>query len=64
MNLSVFEPILLLDAAPRKIPRIEIIIVAVVNSKTVFGIFSRSISATLEEPESLVKKVAYQKSRI
>ena len=46
------------------IPIIEIIIVAVVNNKTVFGIFSKIISPTFDEPESLVKKVALPKSKI
>ena len=43
---------------------IEIIIVAVVNNKTVFGIFSSKISPTLEEPVSLMRKVALPKSNI
>ena len=38
--------------------------VAVVKSKTVLGIFSNSMSPTLEDPESLVRKVAFPKSRI
>ena len=62
--LSVFEPILLLDAAPRNIPMIEIIIVADVNNKIVLGIFSNNISPTFDEPESLVKNAAFPKSRI
>ena len=61
---SVTEPTLLLDAAPRKIPIIDIITVAVVNNKTVRGIFSSRISPTFDEPESLVKNVAFPKSRI
>ena len=62
VNLSVFDPILLLDAAPNNIPIIEIIMVAVVNSNTVFGIFSTRISPTLEDPVSLVRKVALPKA--
>ena len=54
----------MLEAAPNKIPIIEIIIVAVVNNKTVFGIFSKIISPTFDEPESLVKNVAFPKSKI
>ncbi len=50
--------ILLLDNAPKKIPMMEIIIVAVVNSRTVLGSFSKIISLTSEEPESLVRNVA------
>jgi len=39
--------------APKNIPIMEMIMVAVVKSKTVLGIFSNSISPTLEDPESL-----------
>jgi len=42
----------------------EMIIVAVVKSKTVLGIFSNNMSPTLEDPESLVRNVAFPKSRI
>ena len=58
------EPTLLPDNEPRKIPITDIIIVAVVNNRTVLGIFSNSISPTFEDPESLVRKVALPKSRI
>ena len=58
------EPTLLPDNEPRKIPITDIIIVAVVNNKTVLGIFSNRISPTFEDPESLVRKVALPKSRI
>ena len=40
------------------------IIVAVVNNKIVFGIFSKIISPTFDEPESLVRNVALPKSKI
>jgi len=55
---------LLLARAPRKIPIIEIIIVAVVKRRTVFGIFSNNMSFTSEDPESLVRNVARPKSKI
>ena len=42
VNLSIADPTLLPERAPRKIPIIEIIIVAVVNSKIVLGSFSRN----------------------
>jgi len=61
---SITEPTLLPASAPKNIPIIEIIMVAVVNNKTVLGIFSRSISPTLDEPESLVRNVAFPKSSI
>jgi len=50
--------------APKNIPIMEMIMVAVVKSKTVLGIFSNRISPTLEDPESLVRNVAFPKSRI
>ena len=61
---SSAEPTLPPDKEPKKIPITDIIIVAVVNSKTVLGIFSNRISPTFEDPESLVRKVALPKSRI
>ena len=61
---SVTEPTLLPESAPKNIPIIDMIIVAVVKSRTVLGIFSKSMSLTFEEPESLVRKVACPKSRI
>nr|AIF25021.1 hypothetical protein [uncultured marine thaumarchaeote SAT1000_43_E07] len=61
---STAEPTLLADNAPKNIPIIDIMIVAVVKSKTVLGIFSSNISPTAEEPESLVRNVACPKSRI
>jgi hypothetical protein len=60
--LSITDPILLADNAPKKIPIIEIIIVAVVNSNIVLGSFSKIISFTFDEPSSLVRKVACPKS--
>ena len=62
VTLSVREPTLLLDNAPRKIPIIEMIIVAVVKRRIVLGSFSRMISFTSEEPASLVRNVARPKS--
>ena len=64
VSLSTTEPTLLPDNAPKNIPIIDMIIVAVVKSKTVRGIFSNKISPTFEEPESLVRNVAFPKSRI
>ena len=61
---STTEPTLLPAKAPKNIPIIEMIIVAVVKSKTVLGIFSNSMSPTFEDPESLVRNVAFPKSRI
>jgi hypothetical protein len=61
--LSIVEPILLLDKAPKKIPMIDMIIVAVVKSKTVLGSFSNNMSLTSDDPESLVRNVACPKSR-
>ena len=43
VSLSVMDPTLLLANAPRKIPIIEIIIVAVVKSRIVLGNFSSKI---------------------
>ena len=43
---SVIEPTLLPERAPSNIPIIDIIIVAVVKSRTVLGIFSKSMSLT------------------
>ena len=60
--LSIFEPILLLEKAPRNIPMIDVIIVVVVNNKTVLGNFSKRISFTSEYPLSLVRNVAFPKS--
>ena len=60
--LSNIEPTLLPDSAPMSMPIIEIIMVAVVKRRTVFGSFSAIISPTLDEPESLVKNVACPKS--
>jgi len=56
--LSMAEPALLLEIAPRKIPMTEIMIVAVVNKRMVLGSFSKIISRTSDDPESLVRNVA------
>jgi hypothetical protein len=60
--LSIFEPTLLLEKAPRNIPIIDMIMVAVVNNNTVLGSFSKRISFTSEDPSSLVRNVAFPKS--
>ena len=59
MILSITEPTLLPANAPKNIPIMEMIMVAVVKSKTVLGIFSNNMSPTLEDPESLVRNVAF-----
>ena len=56
------DPTLLADSAPKKTPIIDMIIVAVVNNKTVLGSFSKIISFTSDDPESLVRNVACPKS--
>ena len=60
--LSILDPTLLLDKAPRKIHITDMIIVAVVNNKTVLGSFSNNMSFTSEDPASLVRNVACPKS--
>ena len=47
---------------PTNIPIMEIITVADVNRRIVFGNFSKIISFTSEDPESLVRNVACPKS--
>ncbi len=62
--LSIFDPVLLPANAPRNMPIIDMIMVAVVNNKTVLGSFSKIISDTNEDPESLDKNVAWPKSSV
>ena len=50
VTLSIVEPTLLLEKAPRNIPIIDIIMVAVVNNKTVLGSFSKRILLHLRTP--------------
>ena len=50
--------------APRYIPIILTIIVDVLNNRIVFGNLSIMMSLTLEEPESVVKKLDLPKSRV
>ena len=62
--LSQKDPALSATKAPTYNPIIDTIIVDVVNNKTVRGIFSIIISRTLEEPESLVKKLDFPRSSV
>src|SRR5712692_222113 len=62
--LSIFEPILFADIAPKNIPIIDTMIVAVVKRRMVLGNFSSIISFTSEEPVSEVKNFACPKSSV
>lgn len=62
--LSQIEPLLAATKLPNKIPITATIIVEVVNSSNVLGIFSKIISLTLEDPASVVKKCDFPRSSV
>ena len=62
--LSIFEFTLFAAIAPMNIPRIEVMIVAVVKRSIVLGSFSSMIFFTSEDPVSLVKNFAWPKSNV
>src|SRR6476660_4780753 len=64
LTLSAIDPDLSAMNAPRYIPMILTIIVDVLNNRIVVGNLSIMMSLTLEEPESVVKKLDLPKSRV
>src|SRR3954470_16141828 len=64
LTLSVIDPDRSDMNAPRYIPIILTITVELLNSRIVFGNLSIIMSLTLEEPESVVKKLDLPNSRV
>jgi len=64
VNLSINEPALLAENAPRYIPINVIMTVDVVNNNTVLGNFSIIMLLTFCDPALLVKKSALPRSNV